>query len=209
MKEDLQQHFSFDGDRICVINNPIDIETAQRKSVAFVPFTPTQKTLVFVGRLSAVKQIEHILKALTLEPLTDVALHVIGDGDQRATLEARATELQLNDRVIFHGAQSNPYAYIKQADAMVLTSVYEGFPNVLVEAIAVGTPICSYNSPGGAREIVCAENGFLVEPCTPEALATAVHTLLGNPPKAKAVQHTATRFRKETIVAQYTALFST
>ena len=207
MKEDLALHFGMDVDRMQVIHNPIDIASVQRKAEESVPFTSSAKSICFVGRLGPVKQVQDILRALTFAEMAAVELHVVGDGQKTDALTQLSRELSLEDRVFFHGAQSNPYTFMKQADVVVLTSRFEGFPNVLVEAIAVGTPVCSYNCPGGAREIVCEDNGLLVEPATPEALGDAVQRLLKRPLIAETVKATATRFEKKTIVAEYASLF--
>ena len=207
MKKDIQDNFSFDPDSICVIHNPVDVESVQRQSVETISFSHRTKTILFVGRLAAEKQVVHILQAIALPPLVNVNFHIIGDGEQREFLESQAVSLNLCDRVIFHGVQSNPFPYMKQADIVVLSSEFEGFPNVLIEAIAVGTPICSYRCPGGVSEIICTDNGLLVEPCTPEALSSAIRSLLNSSLTGDQIRGTAESFQTKKIVEQYTALF--
>ncbi len=207
MKNDIEKLFSFDPDRICVIHNPVDVEIAKKHSVATISFSHQTKTILFVGQLRAEKQIAHILRALTLPPLIQVTLHIVGDGEQREFLESQVLGLKISNRVIFHGSQPNPFPYMKEADLVVLSSAYEGFPNVLIEAIAVGTPICSYRCPGGVSEIICAENGLLVDPCTPEALSTAIRNLLESSLTADQIQRTALSFKTKNIVEQYATLF--
>ena len=207
MKNDLQKNFSIDSSRIRVIHNPINMAEVQRRSQEEIPFKSSHKTLLFVGSLSARKQVDHLLHALTFPVLADVVLHLVGDGEERGALEMLAENLEIQHRVVFHGLQPNPYAFMRQADATVLTSAFEGLPNVLIEAIAVGTPICSYNNPGGASEIVSADNGILVEPCTPREFSCAIQKLFTRSLTLEQIQSTASAFDTKTIVEQYTALF--
>lgn len=207
MKKDIELLTASDPIRICIIHNPVDLESVERLSVAPINFSHRTRSILFVGQLRLEKQVVHILRALTLPPLTQVTLHIVGDGEQREFLQSQVLNLNLGKRVIFHGTQGNPFPYMKQADLVVLSSAFEGFPNVLIEAIAVGTPVCSYLCPGGVSEIICNDNGLLVEPCTPGALATAIGKLLRSSPTVKQIKGTASRFQKERIVEQYAELF--
>jgi glycosyltransferase involved in cell wall biosynthesis len=86
-------------------------------------------------------------------------LTVLGEGPELEPLRARARQRGLDERVHFVGFQANPYAFFARADALVLSSAYEGLPNVVLEALACGTPIVALPSPGGLREIVDGVQG--------------------------------------------------
>jgi glycosyltransferase involved in cell wall biosynthesis len=125
--------------------------------------------LAFAGRLTAAKALDVALDAL--EQLDGVSLLLAGDGEDRARLEARA-----NGRARFLGAlpREGVLELFAAADAAVLSSAWENFPHALVEALAVGTPVIA-TSVGGVPEIVTdGENGLLVPPGDPDALAGAV-----------------------------------
>ena len=115
-----------------------------------------------------------LLRALTRVP--EVALVVAGDGPERAALEQTALELELDGRVSFVGAvpRERVLRLFRAADASVLPSAWENFPHTVVEALAVGCPLIA-TAVGGVPEVVRdGENGLLVAPRDPEALAAAI-----------------------------------
>jgi glycosyltransferase involved in cell wall biosynthesis len=137
-------------------------------------------TLVFAGRLAPQKSLDVALDALTrTEPVT---LLVAGDGPDRVTLERRADELGLDGRARFLGPQPRETVLelLRAADGVLLPSSWENFPHVLVEALAVGTPVVA-TSVGGVTEIVeDGANGLLVPPGDPESLAAAIRRLFAD-----------------------------
>jgi glycosyltransferase involved in cell wall biosynthesis len=161
------------------------------------------KTLVFAGRLSVQKAVGVALEALTR--LDGVSLILAGDGPDAELLRRQASELSLDGRARFLGPQPRAHVLelLKAADAVVLSSAWENFPHVLVEALGVGTPVIS-TSTGGVTEIVRdGENGLLVPPGNPEALAAAVRRYFGDPElEARlraAARGSVTRFAPERI----------
>jgi len=138
-------------------------------------FGMTGATLVFVGRLTAAKALEVAFGAV--EQLEGVSLLVVGDGELRSDLERRA-----GPSVRFLGAQPREriLELFAAADAALLSSAWENFPHALVEALAVGTPAIA-TRVGGVPEIVHdGENGLLVPPGDPAALAAAIGRYLGD-----------------------------
>jgi glycosyltransferase involved in cell wall biosynthesis len=140
----------------------------------------TGPTLAFAGRLTAQKSLDVALDAVAA---TDgVALVIAGDGDERAGLERRVSELALGDRVRFLGpvARGSVLELFSAADAAVLSSAWENFPHTAVEALAVGTPVIA-SAVGGVPEVVTdGENGLLVPPGDPEALAAAIRRFVSD-----------------------------
>jgi glycosyltransferase involved in cell wall biosynthesis len=134
--------------------------------------------LAFAGRLTAPKALRVALEAVARVPEVDLAL--AGDGDERRALEARARELGLDGRVRFLGSlpREEVLALLRSADAALLSSAWENFPHTLVEALAVGTPAIATDVGGVAEIVTDGENGLLVPPGDPEALAAAIRRFL-------------------------------
>ena len=132
------------------------------------------RTLVFAGRLTPQKTLEVGLEALARSE--GVSLLVVGEGPERGFLEREAERLGVGDRVRFLGAQPREgvLELLRAGDATLLTSSWENFPHVLVESLAVGTPVLATRA-GGVVEIVEHErNGLLVEPGDAHGLAAAI-----------------------------------
>ena len=137
-------------------------------------------TLVYAGRLSIQKAVDVMLDATARVP--DVDLVLAGDGPDAEALRARARDLGLDGRARFLGAQprATVFELLRAADGVVLSSKWENFPHVLVEALAVGTPVVA-TATGGVTEIVRdGENGILVPPDDPDALADALRRYLAD-----------------------------
>ena len=150
-------------------------------------FQPDQPpVLLAVGRLSKQKDFETLIKAFAiLRQAQPVRLLILGEGPERATLETLIDTLNLSQDVSLPGFVDNPYPYMVRAAAFVLSSLHEGLPTVLVEALYCGTPIVATDCPSGPREIL--ENGqlgSLVPMSDPASLASAVQNVLdGNAPR--------------------------
>jgi glycosyltransferase involved in cell wall biosynthesis len=134
--------------------------------------------LVTIGRLAPVKRIDIALEALRLLP-EDVQFVVVGEGDDRASLEAMAPA----GRVHFVGRQEHDTTlkYLRAADLFVLSSATEGLAHVLLEAQIVGTPAVATSVGGNPEVVIEGENGRLVPPENPQALADAIRDLLDQP----------------------------
>jgi glycosyltransferase involved in cell wall biosynthesis len=137
-------------------------------------------TLAFAGRLMAAKALDIALQAVRRLP--GVSLVVVGDGPDRGQLERLSTELGLEGRVRFVGGRSREdvLRILFAADAAVLSSRWENFPHLVVEALAVGTPVIA-TAVGGVPEVVKdGENGLLVPAGDADALAAAISRLVGD-----------------------------
>ena len=135
------------------------------------------RLLAFAGRLGPQKSLDVALEAVAAVP--EVTLAIAGDGPDRAALERRARELGLGGRARFFGSvpREGVLRLFRAADAALLSSSWENFPHTVVEALAVGTPVVS-TAVGGVPEVVVdGENGLLVPPGEPAALAAAVARL--------------------------------
>lgn len=138
-------------------------------------------TLVFGGRLTTAKALPVLLEAVASVEGVDLVL--AGDGPDRDAAEAQAARLGLGARVRFLGAmpREGVLELFKAADATVLSSAWENFPHGIVESLAVGTPVIA-TSVGGVPEVVTdGDNGLLISPGDPAALAAAVRRYLSDP----------------------------
>ena len=150
-------------DKSVVILNPLD--TA---GYPIHDFSHERKEIVTVGRLEPQKNQKLLMDAFSLiaDEFADYSLVVYGEGSLREELEAYIKEKRLQDRVFLPGAKSNIQDYIKDAELFVLSSDYEGIPNALIEAMAIGLPCISTDcSPGGARELIQNGTNGVIVPC--------------------------------------------
>lgn len=168
-----------------VINNPIDIATISHKA-AQAPSLPDaidDNTLVCAGRLTYAKGFDLMLSAVAAAKRRDFKVMVLGTGDDLPALEEQRHALGLDERVQFLGFQSNPYSYFSRARGFLLSSRYEGFPNVVLEALACGTPVVASPVPG-VDDLLEKVPGCIVAPeVSAEGLAKALDAFLEQPPR--------------------------
>ncbi len=128
-----------------VIHNPIDLAAVRARSRAPTQtgFDPARFNFLAIGRLAPAKQFGVLLDALASLENRRTDLTLIGEGSERPALRARARALGLEERVRFLSFQDNPYPYYAAADALVVSSRFEGFPNVVLEAVACGAPVAA------------------------------------------------------------------
>jgi len=182
--EDLRLGLGLPKGAVDTIYNPVlrdDFERSVCQAVDRLPrLAEGEKLVASVGRLTQAKDQANLIRAFAaLAKRRPAKLMLVGEGEMRGRLEAIARDLGLADRVLFIGHVDNPYPYMRAADLFVLSSVREGFGNVLVEALAAGTPVVSTDCPHGPREILEGGRwGRLVPPGDPEALARAMDETL-------------------------------
>jgi N-acetylgalactosamine-N,N'-diacetylbacillosaminyl-diphospho-undecaprenol 4-alpha-N-acetylgalactosaminyltransferase len=138
------------------------------------------KFILAVGRLAEVKQFDKLIKAYskTKLPKEGFKLLIMGDGEERGVLSKQIKELDLEERVELISFQENPYKYMAKAELLILCSKNEGFPNVLVEALACGTPVITFEGNGANEIVKHEENGLLVENQNFENLKTTIERLV-------------------------------
>lgn len=169
--------------------------------------------LVACGRLKALKGFDYLLDALVeVRRTVPASLWIIGEGEERRALEMKIRRLGLANVVQLLGFQENPFKYMAAADLFVLSSLYEGFGNVIVEAMACGVPVVATDCPYGPREIIeDGKNGILAPPADAAGLASAILRVLSDDTvKAKLSAEGKTRandFDARTIAAEYGNLF--
>ena len=162
-----------------VIPNPLSV----RHTSPDISFERTN-TVMGMGRLVYQKGFDLLLEAFALVAARHQrwSLVIWGDGELRGALEGLRRELRLEHCVRLPGWTDDPYGEMKRAGVFVLASRYEGFPNVLCEAMACGLPVVSFDCPSGPAHIIRnAIDGLIVPRDSVRELATAIDGLLGNP----------------------------
>ncbi|MGY8626578.1 glycosyltransferase [Chromobacterium violaceum] len=186
------------------IYNPFDLDEIRQRSLESCPMDG-QDFLLHVGRINHQKRHDRLLEAFKLSGYGG-QLVLLGQGtpEEVKDLHSQAKSLEIDQRVIFVGFNKNPYTYMRAARALVLSSDYEGFGNVLVEALACGTPIISTNCAVGPAEILTGALASGLSSLDSPSLATAIRRVLNTPPVTP-VNHLAP-FSLPTVVDQYLAL---
>jgi glycosyltransferase involved in cell wall biosynthesis len=178
-----------------------------------VDLPPGSRLLVACGRLHPQKDYPTLFLALRrLRASVAAVLWVLGEGAERPRLQALASELGIADAVRFLGFQPNPWSFMAAADVFVLSSRYEGFGNVLAEAMACGAPVVATDCPSGPSEVLDGGRaGVLVPPGQPTALFEALRRVLLEPGLAGRLREQGSRraraFQSDAIATRYGELF--
>jgi GalNAc-alpha-(1->4)-GalNAc-alpha-(1->3)-diNAcBac-PP-undecaprenol alpha-1,4-N-acetyl-D-galactosaminyltransferase len=174
-----------------------------------------RKILLSLGRLSAEKQVSKLLDAyFALAPtFKEWDLHIYGDGPERPALERKIREARLEERVLLKGPTSEPWQVMADADAFVLVSRYEGFPNALLEAMGIGLPCVAFDCPSGPRELMRdGEAGRLIALDDRDALVASLKELMGDAPLRsslgrRAREEVSSRYSFAAVLARWDQLF--
>lgn len=160
MKEDFIGNYNIKGN-IEVIYNPHRISEIINRSYENLTEEEQQLftdkvTLINVGRMTYAKGHWHLIRILAelKKEIPTIQLIILGQGEMEQSLKTLAERLNVQDSIKFLGFQPNPYKFIRNSDLFVMSSLYEGFPNVLIESLACETPIVSTDCKSGPREII-------------------------------------------------------
>jgi glycosyltransferase involved in cell wall biosynthesis len=174
-------------DRCCWIDNAIDtMEFKRSQSISDAKtrwgIAPNRLLVGAVGRLSAEKGFDVLIQSVArlLERGVDVELWIAGDGDQRSSLEALIRKQKDPDRFRLLGHRHDTTDLFQAMDAFALSSLREGLPNVVLEAMALEVPVVATRIAGVPRVVRDQENGLLVEPSNVDELTSAIHRLLSD-----------------------------
>jgi glycosyltransferase involved in cell wall biosynthesis len=184
LAEDLRASFAIPRQRLAVVPNPVDVDglrtlSAEHLDAPALDDLPS-KWLLYAGRLNHQKNPILLLRAFK-RVRDDVccSLVIAGDGPLRHEVDVAIAALHLSEDVILLGWVDNPYPLMSRATAFVLSSDYEGSANALLEAMALGCPVISTDSPGGSREaLLDGQAGILVPPGDEKALAAAIKDVM-------------------------------
>ncbi len=166
--------------------------------------------LVAAGKLRPQKDFPTLIRAFAaVRKARPVRLIILGEGAQRQELEQLARDLGVDSDLAMPGHVDNPYAYFARSAAFVLSSAWEGFPNVLVEAMACGAPVVSTDCPSGPSEILDSGRfGPLVPVGDAAGLADAIETVLRAPPDRALMRERTRAYDSEAILDAYEALLT-
>jgi glycosyltransferase involved in cell wall biosynthesis len=218
VSDDLMQHFGVRESAIKVVHNPIDF--AAMHAAVSEPLDGADEhawkhpAIVSAGRLAEAKNFPLLIDAMALlrRRIPEARLFILGQGDQEPQLREQIASLGLADAVRLCGFQRNPWKYIARADVFALTSRYEGFGNVLVEAMACGVPVVVTRSPGPLEIVRDNVDGVIVPEHSAAAVADALTAILTDDRRrasmAAAAKAASSRFALPAIAGQYDSWFS-
>jgi glycosyltransferase involved in cell wall biosynthesis len=180
-------YYGLPVEKIVTLHNFFDIERIDRQMQEPLPPADVKRAgcfeIVAAGRLHPQKGFGYLLDAVRDlvqgRGRTQVHLRVLGSGPLEAELRTTISRQALQSHVTLTGFRHNPLPYFRQADLFCLSSLYEGHPNALVEAMLCGLPVLATDCPSGPREILAGGKfGRLVPPANPRALADAIEDAL-------------------------------
>lgn len=205
MREDLRKHYAVSARKVAVIYNPVSPQAEGRADVKAVNENKTPIQLLSIGRLEEQKGFDRLLRIMHILGDFPCHLKIIGDGNRKEELLNLRRELALEDKVEFLGIQSDPFVHLRQSHCFLLTSRYEGLPNVVLEAHACGVPVIAFNSPGGTSELITNDfNGWLIADGDLDAFANKVRSRdYLHLSKADIRERVLTNYNLEKITRQY------
>jgi len=197
------------GKNITVIRNPVITPTLYAQAEAAAPHSwltdKTQPIVMGMGRLTKQKDFATLVQAFAkVRQSLDARLIILGEGKLRNEILALAKKLDIENELLLPGFQTNPYAWLSRADLFVLSSRWEGSPNVLTEALALGIPSVATNCPSGPDETLQqGKVGALVPMGDVDQLAEAMLETLEHPPKSNFLQKAVADYNAQTSAERY------
>ncbi|MBS9404045.1 glycosyltransferase [Halomonas sp. TRM85114] len=184
--KDILDSLEANGIRVCenrlYIGNPVKITGDAAPDPAIPASLSGVRYICAMGRLSEQKGFDVLIEAFALMKDDSLHLVIMGDGPLKDALMEQARRYEVAQRVHFTGFMASPKALIRHAEIFVSSSRWEGFPNALMEALSVGTPIVASACPGASGLILeNGKHGLLVEPDAPHELAQAMSRSLVSP----------------------------
>lgn len=200
MLNDLVGNFQINKGLIVKINNPI-----KSTENSFSLNNSEIKQVVAVGRFVSQKGFDRMIRIVSTIKDVKFNLTICGDGPDRKMIEDSISKYNLNDKVNLLGMVKNTSEILSRSDLLIMTSYYEGFPNVLLEAGINGLPVVCFECPGGVNEIIVnAEKGFMISNDNEGEFAQKIILALStNFDKSKIVEFTKERFSVEHIMNLY------
>jgi glycosyltransferase involved in cell wall biosynthesis len=204
----LQLHPGLKG-KTSVIYNPVN--QIVEDTAKTIDFSKVEKEdyLLCVGRLEPQKAFHYAIEGFAgvAKDFPNLRLKIVGQGSLEQDLKQCAIDFGVADRVDFEGFQKDMIPYYLKARATLLTSLYEGLPNVLIESITLGTPVVAFDCPSGPSEIVQdGVNGYLVEYLDVDILISKLNNFLNSDFQPLMVRSTVKNFTVRQIISRYERL---
>lgn len=213
--ESLAQSTGMARARIGVLHNPVvspALERAAAEGLHHAWLEPPFELLLAVGRLTGQKDYPTLLAAfaLLLAQRPNARLVILGEGEAHAALLAQARALGIAEQVQFAGFDANPYRWMARASLFVLTSLWEGLPTVIIEALACGATIVATDSPSGPRQILGTDGrlGYLAPVGDSAAIAQALSLALDHRLDGAALRAAAQTYSSEAAVLGFDAMLA-
>jgi glycosyltransferase involved in cell wall biosynthesis len=208
--EDVLDITGMNESRVTVVRNPTvtpDMLMAATEPVEHPWLSPDNLVPVImgVGRLTEQKDFDTLIAAFAkVRSQQEARLIILGDGGLRSELIAQVTALGVDKHVALPGFQSNPWAWMSKASVFALSSRWEGSPNTLTEAMALGIPVVSTDCPSGPRELLDAGRfAPLVAMGDSDALANALLWVLAKPPQSQMLTEAVSAYHRDVSAAAY------
>lgn len=204
MQDDLISMYPALKDKTSFIHNPVN-EKFQYFTDA-IPELNSRQYFLCVGRLERQKALHKAIKAFSIfqKSHPQFRLKIIGIGSQLTSLTEIAKDLGVLESIDFLGFEANVLPYYLNARSTLLTSLYEGFPNVLVESISVGTPVISFDCKSGPSEIIVEGlNGYLIKEDDIDSFALSMNKLISSNLNSESIIRSSKPFQIQSIIKKY------
>lgn len=209
--DDLARHRGIPRSKLASLSNPVvtpDVVVAASEEPDHAWFTSDAAPVILgVGRLHPQKNFAMLLRAFAnVRSERDARLVILGEGPERPDLQGLARELGVEDDVSLPGFVVNPFAYMARSSVFVLSSVFEGLPGALIQAMACGCPVVATDCPSGPAEILeQGRFGALVPPGDTAGLAAAIGRTLDAPLASETLRAASQRYAVDVVVDGYLA----
>jgi glycosyltransferase involved in cell wall biosynthesis len=209
---DLVHNYKIKRKLIEVVRNPINLKrllSFSKKPIkgTFIDHL-SSKIIIGIGALTKQKDFKTLIRAFSVVKKThNCKLIILGEGPERQTLENVINELNLNEHVYMPGFVTNPFNYLKTSEVFVLSSIYEGLPNVLIQAMLLGIPCVSTNCKSGPKEILMnGKYGQLIEAGDQLGMSKAIINVLEERWESKSKNGLEKKYNLKKIVNHYLEL---
>ena len=206
MQKDLIKLYSNLEKKSSVITNPLSLNIENYCKIYDLRKIDKQNYILCVGRLEEQKAFHFAIDAFASikNKFPNLRLKIVGQGSLEKMLKQQVIDLKIQNIVDFEGFQKNLIPYYLYAQATILTSIYEGYPNVLIESIALNTPVVSFNCPNGPSEIIKdGINGYLVNYMDNDDLKKKILTLLSKKFNRKDLKNSLEKNQIKNVIKKY------
>lgn len=206
IKDDLVNNLSCNESSVTVISNPFELDDIKLRSTEHGDLLDDDSDyIVYIASLIKRKRHLDLIHSFSKIKNKDIKLLLVGKGGEERKIRETSADLGIEDRVIFWGWDVNPYRLLKNARLSVLASEAEGLPRVLIESIAIGTPVVSTDCPSGPSEVLLGEfTNYLVPVGNRVELTNAIDLALEYYPALEKLD--IARFEAKAVAQKYVAL---